>query len=112
LEILDPHAGVPVKPCDLDPVMVRRLKSDLRYFGETFPERNVEPIYISRLRSDAPELVLSGMLTTFGRLSARTANLPPCGTIFALCAVCVAIFCTRTAVLPIAACCAMFGSRL
>src|ERR1700730_17561780 len=69
LEILDPQRftrGVPVKPRDLDPVMVRRLKSDLRYFGEIFPERKVEPIYISGLPSDAPELVLSSMLTAYG----------------------------------------------
>src|SRR5216684_3683584 len=81
LEILDPQRftrGVPVKPRDLDPVMVRRLKSDLRYFGETFPERKVEPIYISGLPSNAPELVLSKMLTAYGEtVRARTANLPP-----------------------------------
>src|SRR5258705_6707305 len=81
LEILDPQRftrGVPVKPRDLDPVMVRRLKSDLRHFGETFPERKVEPIYISGLPSDAPELVLSKMLTAYGEaVRARTASLPP-----------------------------------
>jgi SNF2 family DNA or RNA helicase len=45
LEILDPQrftAGVQVKPRELDPVMMRRLKSDLRYFGAKFPERKVE----------------------------------------------------------------------
>jgi hypothetical protein len=57
--------------------MVER-PSDLRYFGETFPERKVEPIYISGLPSDAPELVLSKMLTAYGEaVRARTANLPP-----------------------------------
>ena len=50
------HRGVPVKPRELDPVMVRRLKSDLRYFGEKFPERRVEAIVIQDLPSDAPEL--------------------------------------------------------
>ena len=47
LEILDPQRftrGVPVRPRELDAVMVRRLKSDLRHFGEKFPERVVEPI--------------------------------------------------------------------
>src|SRR6185503_12694046 len=42
LEILDPQRftrGVPVRPRELDAVMIRRLKSDLRYFGEKFPER-------------------------------------------------------------------------
>lgn len=36
LEILDPQRftrGVPVRPKDLEPIMVRRLKSDLRHFG-------------------------------------------------------------------------------
>ena len=80
LEILDPQRftrGVPVKPRDLDPVMVRRLKSDLRHFGEKFPERRVEPIIISGLPNDAPELVLSRLLTAYGEaVRARTANLP------------------------------------
>lgn len=81
LEILDPQRftrGVPVKPRDLDPIMVRRLKSDLRFFGEKFPERKVEPFYISGLPIDAPELVLSRMLVAYGEVvRARTANLPP-----------------------------------
>jgi superfamily II DNA or RNA helicase len=81
LEILDPQRftrGVPVKPRDLDPVMVRRLKSDLRHFGETFPERVVEEIRIAGLPSDAPELVLSRKLAKYGEvIRARTANLPP-----------------------------------
>jgi superfamily II DNA or RNA helicase len=80
LEILDPQrftSGVPVKPRDLDPVMVRRLKSDLRYFGEKFPVRRVEPFLISGLPNDAPELVLSRILLAYGEMvRARTANLP------------------------------------
>jgi hypothetical protein len=58
LEILDPQRftrGVPVKPRDLDPVMVRRLKSDLRHFGETFPERVVEEIRIAGTMCLAPQ---------------------------------------------------------
>src|SRR5215218_10454368 len=50
LEILDPQRftrGVPVRSRDLDKVMVRRLKSDLRTFGERFPERIVEPVTIA-----------------------------------------------------------------
>jgi superfamily II DNA or RNA helicase len=81
LEILDPQRftrGVPVKPRDLDPVMARRLKSDLRHFGETFPERVVEEIRIAGLPSDAPELLLSRKLAEYGEaIRARTANLPP-----------------------------------
>ena len=42
LEMLDPQRftrGVEIRPRDLDPVMVRRLKADLRRLGEAFPER-------------------------------------------------------------------------
>ena len=81
LEILDPQRftrGVPVRPRELDAVMVRRLKSDLRYFGEKFPERVVDPIRIDGLPSDTPELVLSRKLAEYGEvIRARTANLPP-----------------------------------
>jgi superfamily II DNA or RNA helicase len=81
LEILDPQRftrGVPVRPRELDAVMVRRLKSDLRHFGEKFPERVVEPIRIDGLPNDAPELVLSRKLAAYGELiRARTTNLPP-----------------------------------
>ena len=81
LEILDPQRftrGVPVRPRELDAVMVRRLKSDLRHFGEKFPERVVDPIRIDGLPNDAPELVLSRKLAEYGEvIRARTANLPP-----------------------------------
>jgi SNF2 family DNA or RNA helicase len=81
LEILDPQRftrGVPVRPRELDAVMIRRLKSDLRFFGEKFPERVVEPICIDDLLNDAPELVLSRKLAEYGAvIRARTANLPP-----------------------------------
>ena len=79
LEILDPQrftSGVPVKPRDLDPIMVRRLKSDLRYFGAKFPERKVEAFVIKGLPNDAPELLLSRMLLNYGEaLRAKTANI-------------------------------------
>src|SRR4029077_15915801 len=81
LEILDPQRftrGVPVRPRELEAVLVRRLKSDLRYFGEKFPERVVDPIRIDGLPSDTPELVLSRKLAEYGEvIRARTANLPP-----------------------------------
>lgn len=58
LEILDPQRftrGVPVRPkADLEPIMVRRLKSDLRHFGERFPLRKIEPIRIADLPQSAP----------------------------------------------------------
>ncbi len=69
LEILDPQRftrGVPVRPRELDAVMVRRLKSDLRHFGESFPERHVEPIRHRWSADDAPELVLSRKLAAYG----------------------------------------------
>jgi superfamily II DNA or RNA helicase len=81
LEILDPQRftrGVPVRPRELDAVMVRRLKSDLRYFGEKFPERVVDPIRIDGLPQDAPELILPRKLAEYGEvIRARAAYLPP-----------------------------------
>lgn len=69
LEMLDPQRftrGVPVRPRELDAVMVRRLKSDLRAFNEAFPKRVVEEITIRDLPSDTPELVLAEMLDAYG----------------------------------------------
>jgi SNF2 family DNA or RNA helicase len=71
LEMLDPQRftrGVPVLPKDLTPVMVRRLKSDLRELGESFPMRVVEAIPLDSLPSDAAELLLSQMLSEYGSL--------------------------------------------
>ncbi|WP_230772796.1 DISARM system SNF2-like helicase DrmD [Sphingomonas sp. Leaf4] len=68
LELLDPQRftrGVPVRPADLEPVMVRRLKSDLRALGEAFPERVVEPVVLTGLPADAPELRLAAMLAAY-----------------------------------------------
>lgn len=68
LEILDPqrfHRGIAVEPEDLAPVMVRRLKDDLRRLGQPFPERRIEPIRITDLRPDAPELQLAAMLEAY-----------------------------------------------
>ena len=68
LEILDPQRftrGIDVDPSDLEPVMVRRLKEDLRRLGEAFPERHVEPILIDGLPLDAPELRLAAMLRNY-----------------------------------------------
>ncbi|GAM02302.1 DISARM system SNF2-like helicase DrmD [Sphingomonas parapaucimobilis] len=74
LELLDPQRftrGVTVRPADLEPVMVRRLKSDLRALGEAFPERVVEPITLDGLPDDAPELTLAAMLADYRRLRER-----------------------------------------
>jgi hypothetical protein len=80
LEILDPQRftrGVPVSPHELDAVMVRRLKSDLRHFGERFPERRVEPVRLSGLPADAPDLLLPRLLAAYGdAMDAKCADLP------------------------------------
>lgn len=70
LEILDPQRftrGIAVEARDLEPVMVRRLKEDLRRLGHAFPERIVEPIAISDLPPDAPELRLAEMLDAYSQ---------------------------------------------
>ena len=80
LEMLDPQRftrGVEIRPKDLEPVMVRRLKADLRRLGEAFPERIVEPIRIAGLPEDAPELELARRLAAYGELRMkRIAGLP------------------------------------
>ena len=80
LEMLDPQRftrGVEGPTRDLEPVMVRRLKADLRRLGEAFPERKVEPIRIAGLSEDAPELELWRRLAAYGELrSRRIAKLP------------------------------------
>src|SRR6266511_2662679 len=80
LEMLDPQRftrGVDVRPRDLEPVMVRRLKADLRRLGEAFPERKVEPIPIAGLSADALELDLWRRLAEYGELrNRRIAKLP------------------------------------
>ncbi len=68
LEILDPqrfHRGITVEPEDLEPVMVRRLKDDLRQLGQPFPERVVAPIHITGLPPEAPELQLAALLDAY-----------------------------------------------
>ena len=74
LEMLDPQRftrGVAVRPADLEPVMVRRLKGDLRALGEAFPERVVEAVTIDGLPADAPELRLAAMLADYVSLRDR-----------------------------------------
>ena len=80
LEMLDPQRftrGIDVRPGDLEPVMVRRLKSDLRDLGEPFPERIVEPIRLDGLPAATPELQLASMLSEYGDMrQARLSRLP------------------------------------
>ncbi|MXW39619.1 MAG: DEAD/DEAH box helicase [Synechococcus sp. SB0668_bin_15] len=70
LELLDPTRfvrGVPFNPRDLNSVLVRRLKDDLRRLGEEFPERVVQPLTIPRgsLPTETPELGLSRLLQAY-----------------------------------------------
>ena len=77
LEILDPQRftrGIDVDAKELEPVMVRRLKEDLRRLGHPFPERIVEPIRISGLSADAPQLRLAAMLDAYRQSSAGGAR--------------------------------------
>ena len=80
LEMLDPQRftrGVEVRPKDLEPVMVRRLKADLRRLGEAFPERIIEAVRIAGLPEDTPELELARQLAAYGELRMkRIASLP------------------------------------
>jgi hypothetical protein len=86
MEILDPQRflrGMDIEPMLLEPVMVRRLKEDLRRLGQTFPERHIEPIIIDDLPETAPELVLASKLAAYvSRAAARAApggNRQPSG---------------------------------
>ena len=82
LEMLDPQRfvrGIPVQPKDLEQVMVRRLKSDLRKLdAKSFPERVVRAERLTGLPETAPELELSRRLAAYGELRAkRIARLTP-----------------------------------
>ena len=75
LELLDPHRftrGVKVRgKKDLEAVMVRRLKEDIREEVGGFPVRIVKPVVIDGLPEDAPELVLSRLLDDYRSLRDR-----------------------------------------
>lgn len=65
LTLLDPQRfvrGMKVRKGDLDPVMVRRLKEDIREVRGGFPKRCVEQVDITGLPPDASELVLAEKL--------------------------------------------------
>ena len=69
LEILDPQRfcrGVPIDSSkQLEPVMVRRLKEDLRRLEGGFPERKIVEVPIEGLPEDSPELVLPRLLDEY-----------------------------------------------
>jgi SNF2 family DNA or RNA helicase len=72
LEILDPTRfcrGVPVRnKADLEPVLVRRLKEDLRRIGEELPKREVVPVVLEGLDPSTPELELARLLKAYRTL--------------------------------------------
>jgi superfamily II DNA/RNA helicase len=72
LELLDPQRfcrGVPIDdPKQLDAIMVRRLKSDLRSAGGDFPIRRVIRVELDDLPQDAPELELSRLLQRYRQI--------------------------------------------
>jgi ERCC4-related helicase len=71
LELLDPQRfirGVPPTPRNLEDVMVRRLKEDLREISGEFPRREVVQVDIDSLPADAPELCLAELLDEYRRL--------------------------------------------
>jgi len=77
LEILDPQRfcrGVRPLKSDLDKVLIRRLKSDVRELVGGFPRRNVIPIPIDNLPVDAPELVLPRMLEKYRLVREKRLN--------------------------------------
>ncbi len=68
LEILDPQRfcrGVKPSPKLTEPVMVRRLKDDLREIEGGFPVRDPRPVRLENLPNDAPELELSRLLAEY-----------------------------------------------
>ena len=71
LEILDPQRfcrGVKPLKDNLDRVLVRRLKDDLRKITGGFPERRVEQVDLQGLPDDAPELKLARLLDEYRQL--------------------------------------------
>jgi superfamily II DNA or RNA helicase len=71
LEILDPQRfcrGVPARKKQLDDVMVRRIKDDVREVIGGFPKREVVQVDIDGLPPDAPELKLAALLDQYRRL--------------------------------------------
>ena len=76
LELLDSHRftrGVKVRKSDLESVMVRRLKEDIRQIEGGFPIRTVKQVDIDDLPDDSPELLLPKLLDEYRQV--RIARL-------------------------------------
>jgi len=76
LEILDPQRftrGVPIKnPSLLKPVMVRRLKGELRkHIASQIPDRHIVQLDLDNLPPGTPELVLSEKLAEYADILQR-----------------------------------------
>lgn len=74
LEILDPQRftrGVKVLKRNLDAVMVRRIKEDVRQVQGGFPLREIVQVEISDLPEDAPELALARLLDQYRQARAE-----------------------------------------
>jgi SNF2 family DNA or RNA helicase len=68
LELLDPQRftrGVPVTKANLESIMVRRLKEDIRQIAGGFPKRTIVEEKIDKLPEDAPELRLAELLEEY-----------------------------------------------
>ena len=72
LELLDPTRftrGVKIRgKAELEKVMVRRIKEDIRKVQGGFPERRIERVVIDGLPPDTPELELSRLLDEYRSL--------------------------------------------
>ena len=82
LEMLDPDRftrGLPVEARETEPVMVRRLKSDLRALGHAFPERKIEEIVLDKLPATTPELALAQQLDAYEELREDRIKALPVG---------------------------------
>jgi superfamily II DNA or RNA helicase len=74
LELLDDRRfmrGVPALKTNLDAVMVRRLKEDVRVIAGGFPKREVVQVDLDGLSPDAPELKLAELLDQYDSVRRR-----------------------------------------
>lgn len=83
LEILDPQRfcrGVPVEAAkQLEPVMVRRLKEDLRLIQGGLPKRQIVEVPIDGLKAADPELLLPQLLDEYREARKERLNDAPKG---------------------------------
>ena len=74
LEILDPQRfirGIPPNKKDLQNIMVRRLKDDIRDIVGGFPKRNIKQHVLKNLPDDSPELHLAVLLDKYRGMRAE-----------------------------------------